>query len=295
MKKRAGSWRLLVVGPAIDSPARSGRWRLLAAWLPVLRFTLLVACIGVAFSFVVTPLVKFTWWQVFRRSVSVAAFVSLWICVKRLERRSFRAYGWALGREESRQLALGLLLGLGALGLWLGISLLTGACQILVTDDRVRLWRTVIGFIPAALLVAVLEELVFRGFLFQHLLEWSRNLALCVTSTAYALVHLRTFSLNTSSTWLELTGLWLLGTLLALSYLRTRRLAFAIGLHATLAYGARINKLLVTSSDPSLSWLVGTNRLINGMASWAALLGIWGIMMWWTRSVYRGGIRHEPS
>jgi membrane protease YdiL (CAAX protease family) len=135
---------------------------------------------------------------------------------------------------------------------------------------------------PAAGLISVLEELVFRGFILQHLLACSRSIAVTASSVLYALVHLKSPTVSVAS-GLELGGLCLLGAVLALSVLRTRRLYLAIGLHATLAYGARVNKLLIAFPDPALSWLVGTNRLVNGLMSWIALLGMGAVVWWWTR------------
>jgi hypothetical protein len=45
-----------------------------------------------------------------------------------------------------------------------------------------------------------------------------------------------------------------------------------------LAYGARVNKL-VLAIDPSITWLTGTSRLINGVVSWVVLLGL-GVLVW---------------
>jgi len=162
----------------------------------------------------------------------------------------------------------------------LGIGMATGASRIDVTPDRVRLWKTVLAFIPAAGLVSVLEELVFRGFILQHLLVFSRPAAISISSALYAIVHLKmtTFTL---STWLELGGLFLLGSVLALSYLVTNQLSLAIGLHAVLAYGARVNKLVIQFTDSSMAWFFGSSRLVNGLMSWLLLLGIGGFIVWW--------------
>jgi membrane protease YdiL (CAAX protease family) len=235
------------------------------------------------------PWVDLPWWKVFRRCVSIAAAVSLWLCVRRFERRSWASYGLARGREAARQLGVGLLLGLGTLGVMLLAGLLAGACRIDVTPDRLRLWRTVLGFLPAAGLVSVLEELVFRGFILQHLLMASRGFAVIASSVAYAFVHLKGAETVTLATGMELVGLTLFGIVLCLSALSTRQLSLAIGLHAAFAYGARINKLLITCPDPSRSWLVGTSRLVNGLASWAALLAVAGIIVWWARTSSRQG------
>jgi hypothetical protein len=91
---------------------------------------------------------------------------------------------------------------------------------------------------------------------------------------------------------MELAGLFFLGFVLAFSYLRTQQLYVAVGLHASLAYGARVNKLLVTVSDPSLAWLTGTSRLVNGLLGWAVLAGIGGIIARWARPPHEGGSRN---
>ena len=112
-------------------------------------------------------------------------------------------------------------------------------------------------------------------------------LAVAISGALYALVHLRDSSW-TAATYRELFGLFLLGGVLALSYLRTRQLYFAIGLHAALAYGARVNKLVIQIPDASLSWLTGTSRLINGVVSWIVLLCLGGLLVWWTRAPRAG-------
>jgi membrane protease YdiL (CAAX protease family) len=233
------------------------------------------------------PWLDLSWWTIFRRCVSIGAAVSLWLCA-RLERRSLRSYGLADPRAGKRDLLFGLLLGIGMLGLMLVVGLVSGACRIDVTPDRLKLWRTVIGFLPAAALVGVLEELVFRGVILQHLLVFSKPVAVVASSALYAVVHLKTATL-TLATWLELGGLFLLGSVLALSYLVTHQLYLAIGLHGVLAYGARINKLVIDIPETSLSWLVGTSRLVNGLVGWLVLLGIGGVIVRWARSSQRGG------
>ena len=239
------------------------------------RFGLCVALIGMALTLLIGPWLELSRWKVFRRCVSVAAALSLWLCTRRFEGRTLGSYGVSWDRAGKRELLLGVTLGAGALGLMLALGLFSGACRIEITPERLRLWRTVLGFIPAAALVGVLEELVFRGLIFQRLLACSTPVAVGSSSALYAFVHLKSPAL-TLATGRELVGLFLLGAILALSVLATRRLHLAIGLHAVLAYGARVNKLLIQFSDPSLAWLTGTSRLVDGMAAWLALLGVGG-------------------
>ena len=67
-----------------------------------------------------------------------------------------------------------------------------------------------------------------------------------------------------------------------------------MGLHAVLAYGARVNKLVIEFHDLSQSWLSGTSRLVNGLVGWIALGSIGALIWWWTRS-RRLSERVEPT
>lgn len=265
-----------------------------SAWWRVVRFGLCVVLMSLLISLLATPWLHLSWWRVFRRSVSIASAISLWFCIKKLEHRRIRSYGFSAHGAGKRELLFGLLLGFGVLAILLGLGLASGTCKIAINPDRVKLWGTVLGFLPLAVLVSVLEELAFRGFILQCLMEWSRPLAVAVSSALYSFVHLKTPTLSTS-TYLELVGLFLLGAVLSFSYLRTQQLYLAVGLHASLAYGARVNKLLIGFPNQSLSWFVGTSRLVNGLASWMALLAIGGVLMWWTRSSHRGGVTHGKT
>lgn len=247
-----------------------------------LRFGACTLLLSLVFSLLAKPWVALSWWMVFRRCVSIAAAISLWCSITQWERRSISSYGLASLGAGKRQLLCGMLLGFLTLGLLLGIGLLSGAWRVEITDDRLRLWRTALSFFPAALLVSALEELVFRGILLQSLLRSSRLLAIAASSALYAVVHLKTAAFGIG-TWLQLGGLFLLGSVLALGYLATRQLYLSLGLHATLAYGARINKLLIAFPQESSGWLVGTGRMVDGLVSWIILLGVGVCIVWWAR------------
>lgn len=277
---RPGSW----LTPSSEAPA-TGNPLLLSRSASLVRlglFFLSLLALAFAFSALALPWVNLPWWRVVRRSASVAAAVSVWL-LARWERRTVPSYGLLGWKEAGKgQLLTGLGLGLVVLGGFFGLSLAMGWCEVAVTTDRFRLWRTVLGFLPAAFLVAGLEELVFRGVILQHLLPVSRRAAVLGSSLLYALVHLKALRADLP-TAMELVGLFLLGCLLAQSTLVTGRLFLAIGLHAALAYGARINKLLVLFSDPGMVWLTGTSRLVNGVLGWAALGLLWAGIAWWHR------------
>jgi membrane protease YdiL (CAAX protease family) len=265
-----------------------------AAWRALLRFTCWTIGLSVAFSLIALPFIPadldLPWWRVVRRCVSIAAAAALWSCVHRHERRTLAAYGlpgWPAGTGR-REFVIGLVLGGGLLAALLSAEVGLGLLPIDVIPDRARLWRVIITFIPAALLVSVLEELVFRGYLLQHLQAYSVRAAVLLSSALYAVVHLRSLAVTPAGAR-ELTGLLIFGIILCISYLRTGRLYLAIGLHAVLAYGARVNKLFMGSADPSMRWLVGTNRLLDGVIGWVALGVLAGLVWHVTKAHGRGG------
>ena len=280
--------------PAIANAPATARQTRGSGLASLIGYGLCVFLLSLFFSLIATPWLHLPFWKVFRRCASISAAVSLWLFIRKVERRSFRSYGFAAPGAGKRQFRFGLLLGLGVLAVLFGLQMALGACRIHVTPDLPKLWKVVLGFLPAAILIGVLGELVFRGFILQHLMDHSKIFAVVASSGLYAIVPLKSSAVGLA-VWLELGGLFLLGGMLALSFLLTQQLYLAVGLHAVLAYGARVNKLLIEFTDPSIAWLVGTSRLVNGLLSWVVLLIMGGMMVWWVRASHGGGAHHEHA
>lgn len=225
--------------------------------------------------------IDLSWWRIFRRCVSLAAALALLAFARRDRDSSFRSLGLGDFQRGRGQFGAGLAIGFGVVLAIVAGYLALGVCRISVYPDTARVIRVVLTFLPIAGLVALLEELVFRGFVMRQLMIFSSWGATFLSSLAFALVHLRTH-LVWPGTMLEVIGLFLLGVVLSLSYFRTgQRLYLAIGLHAGLAYCSRVIKLLFEFTEPSLAWLVGTSRLVNGLVGWAVLVGMGAWLVWW--------------
>lgn len=196
---------------------------------------------------------------------------------------SFRNLGLGPWRLGYRQLLLGVLMGLVVVGAMLLLDGALGFCRVEVYPDTFRVVRTVTTFLPIALLVGVLEELIFRGYVLQQLLACSRWLAVALSSLAYAWVHVRQ-QMVWPGTVLELVGLTILGIVLCLGCLRTGQLYWAIGFHAALAYAARVNKLFIVFENPTWEWLIGTGRLVNGVIAWCLLVIVGWLLIRWHRT-----------
>jgi len=226
------------------------------------------------------------------RSLLALAVIGLWPFLRSVGANSWPAVGLVKPAGQWRHLAVGLALGFGSLA---GVAVLA-----IVTDGR----RLELDLPPAALLarfckagvsaviVAVLEELLFRGALFGALrktFHWFT--ALVVSSVLYAIVHFFQKAPSPPEiTWTsglellprmlagfaevetllpEFVSLWVAGMILALAYQRTGTLYFSIGLHAGWIFWLKSYGFLTNSQAEAGTWFWGTAKLVDG---WLALI-----------------------
>lgn len=140
--------------------------------------------------------------------------------------------GRAVARDRN---PLGLALPRAPLDLLFGIAVAvfvvggTHAVLLFLEDVGMRegsgfpLTEVVLLHVP----VVLHEELLFRGWPFQHLLRWNRAAAVLISSVLFAALHLG----NAAISILPLVNLFIGGVLLAYAYLFFRRLWAPIGVH----------------------------------------------------------------
>ncbi len=140
-----------------------------------------------------------------------------------VDRRSFRSLGWTL-RGQARELLGGLALGAG---------ILVGAFLVLLAGDQVeiravRLQPAVLAvYFVITLLVALQEELVFRGYVLRNLMDsFPRYGALGASAGLFALIHV-----SGAAPDLSVLTAFLGGMLLGVRYIVTLNLWFAVALH----------------------------------------------------------------
>jgi hypothetical protein len=109
------------------------------------------------------------------------------------------------------------------------------------------------------------EELLFRGYPFQRLVEsWGAPIAVVAISGLFGLGH----ASNPNATWFTVANTILAGIWLAQAYLKTRALWYPIGLHFSwnfiMAYvyslpvsGIVLSSQLLTAKDHGPQWLTG--------------------------------------
>jgi uncharacterized protein len=157
-------------------------------------------------------------------SSCLLSFLMVWMFRKLMDRATFQSLGF-----ETRQMG-----GHAVVGFFLGILLLCIGTIILVATGFLH-W-TDINFnakdlflsMGLMVLVAVSEELVFRGYILNNLLssvgKWP---ALFISAFLFALAH----SANPDFSLLAALNIFLAGILLGVNYIYTRNLWYAILLH----------------------------------------------------------------
>ena len=204
---------------------------------------------------------------VFRPLLAAALFgIYLWLLAvaDHVEVDRVAALGFPIAHCWKRQL--------GA-GCFLGSALVAGAVipVLIWTNASLDIRISSRGMVRAVVVVLVLifgalaEELMFRGYPFQHLEQAIGTLgAIGVFCLLFALVHL----FNPGSSPLGLLNTVLIALLLAIAYLRTRALWLCWGIHfgwnITLGLlfglpvsGLRIFNVLVRTSAKGPNWLTG--------------------------------------
>lgn len=213
---------------AADGRLRAG-WRLLL-FFPVLFAFLFV--LGVTFWFLAQDRFSGRFeWAVLVGGIwsSLSAGLAAYVLLRIADRRSFRTLGlWFYGGWGG-EFFLGFAGGSGLVSLvvfflWLGGQLQFNALLLDLVGVLSGLGWTLFVFLPPA----AFEELVFRGYPFQRLVEGAGTfLGVFILSVLFGLLHLG----NPNATPLSTANTVLIGVLLALSYLKTRGLWLPLGFH----------------------------------------------------------------
>jgi len=160
---------------------------------------------------------------------AASAVLAFWIMV-RADKRPWSTAGWTL-RGLARLLLGGAAIGAAMLSVSVGVLWLLGCYYVTAITPSVLL------FAPLGLYftVAVFEETLFRGYLFQTLEgRWGSGVALTVSSLIFGLAHLGNHVPGETG-WQRLAGPVTIcleaGLPLGAAYLLSRRWWLPIGLH----------------------------------------------------------------
>jgi membrane protease YdiL (CAAX protease family) len=228
------------------------------------------------------------------RSFMLIALAGVWPIVRSLGATSWRDLGLMPPYGQWKKLFGGLLLGFLTLAVVAGIAIGCGPRSLATGMDAHKVVAAIFGAMATAVLVGVLEEILFRGGIFgglRRVLYWPY--ALLISSMIYALVHFLQLAeaagpIGWDSGLLTLPrmlsgftdirvflpgffNLTIVGVLLGLAYQRTGNLYFSIGLHAGWVFCMRIYSQLTVQAPQTSTWFWGTGKMTDGWLVFLAL------------------------
>lgn len=173
------------------------------------------------------------------------------------------------------------------------------ACKVVELEANVTLWIFVLKSVKiliSAIVVAFLEETLFRGFIFRAFYSaFSPIWALNLSSFLFAWLHFKGpkvyFAVNEISWWnsfkaagflsvgpiynlnvITFLNLFLIGYICNILFLQHRHLWAAWVFHLSLIWGSFTYKAIVDTCNTHLAWLLGTAKCTDGLLSCFLLL-----------------------
>ncbi len=233
------------------------------------------------------------------RSLLLLAVVGLWPLMRGLGVKGWRDIGLGNPAGQGRNAGKGFILGFVSLAGVALVAVVAGARSFQTNHTIGQTLEHLANASLAAVVVSVIEEMIFRGAVFgglRRVYRWPA--ALLVSSAVYALVHFfqkpeSPHAVVWSSGFTTLASmlhgfielerlvpgffnLTLAGVLLGLAYQRTGTLYFSIGLHAGWIFWLKSYGFLTGEIEGANTWLWGSGRLIDG---WLALFVLAGALM----------------
>jgi membrane protease YdiL (CAAX protease family) len=231
------------------------------------------------------------------RCLLLVALVGLPGFFKALGVSSVSALGLRFGRRHWAEAMQGFAWGFAALAIAAALTLAFGARIFAMDHTRAEWLNQLRGAAITALIVAAIEEILFRGALFGTLRR-ERNFwaAALISSSIYAILHFfekppEPDIIQWNSGFIVLAEMFrgfaewrmlipgflnlvLVGLMLALAFERTGSLLFSMGLHAGFVFWVKSFGFLTKDVNGASTWIWGTNKLVDGWMSGLLLLAI---------------------
>jgi membrane protease YdiL (CAAX protease family) len=228
------------------------------------------------------------------RALLITALAGLPFFIHAAGVRSWRDVGVPPGLIRWRRFAAGFGLGFASLAAVCTIAVLAGG-RLLKARTPGELAGQVLGVLATALIVAVIEELLFRGAIFGSLRRGMRwPAALAISSGIYAVTHfMERASSPARVDWLSgirvlpttlagmtevrslvpaVLSLALAGVILALAYQWTGDLSASIGIHAGWIFWLKFYGFATRRAPEADPWFWGTGKVVDGWMAFVALV-----------------------
>ncbi len=191
----------------------------------------------------------------------IGTFFVLWLFMKYVNKEPFIKLGFQT-KNRLKDFIVGILIG---------AALMASGYVFLLLLEEIHFERIlfdikeIIISILFFIMVAIAEEVMFRGYVLKNLMvSFNKYVALIVSSILFALMH----GLNPNIDLFSLTNLFLCGILLGLSYIYTKNLWFPIALHLSWNLFQTMFGFNVSGQDTYslIEFSIIENNMLNGGA-----------------------------
>jgi uncharacterized protein len=160
--------------------------------------------------------------------IFATAFTANLLTIRIFDRRPIADIGLATGSGAGKNLSIGLGIGAGAAALMLALPLAATTGHLVFRTGVTFSWERLLFYLATLLFGAAGEEILFRGYAFQLLVEKIGPFATVLpVGVLFGLAHAN----NPAATTLSILNTSLWGIVLGVAFLRSRDLWLPIGLH----------------------------------------------------------------
>ena len=214
-----------------------------------------------------------------------------WLARNRIDQRSLVSLGLERSTIAWKELGVGLALGTVLMTLIFVVQVMAGWLTVEGSAFENGAGAVVSSLLPPLILfilVGYYEELAFRGYILQNLVDGSGVFwGLVISSTLFGGLHL----INPNPTWFTLAGITGAGLLMSYCWIRTQRLWLPIGLHIAWNFfeggvfgfpvsGIAIQGLLqIHNTGPA--WITGADFGPEGGLIVLPAFALGAAILWW--------------
>lgn len=189
----------------------------------------------------------------------LGTFFVIWLFMKYLDKEHFMKVGFEPKNRLNEFLV----------GIVIGAFIMTAGYLLLLFLGEINFERVIFDFkeiiisIFLFIIVAVMEELLMRGYILKNLMiSFNKYVALIISSILFSLMH----AFNPNIDLFSLTNIFLAGILLGISYIHTKNLWFPIALHLSWNLFQTIFGFNVSGQKnySLIEFSITENNLLNG-------------------------------
>ena len=222
----------------------------------IIRVSFFIAVVIIGLEFISSLLTIFGVFVAATVGLCATGLLANLLTMRIFDRRPLADIGLQTGQASGINFVLGLLFGGGSAALMLLAPLLAGTGHLVNRGQVDVTWATLLSYIFGLLIAATGEEMIFRGYAFQLLIEKVGPFATVLpVGVIFGIAHAR----NPSITGLGVLNTILWGILLGYAFLRSHDLWLPMGLHfgwnAVLPlFGVNLSGLTIDVTRYSYRW-----------------------------------------